>query len=172
MAKKRGPRGRYRLLTPTERAAIEARFRAGALVKEVMAEFGLPHTSACKIQDEAALTRRRGLYSRHRLSFVGRGGNFLGGWSGGGDDGVARAVGGHGSTVGGGIRRCGERRQYRPLGAERVARRCARRPKPTKLSRSPWLVSAIEQGLQRRWSPQQISSRLKLDHPDDEGMRI
>jgi hypothetical protein len=46
MAKKRGFRGRYRLLTLPERTAIEARFRAGAQVMEVMAEFGLPHTSA------------------------------------------------------------------------------------------------------------------------------
>lgn len=34
-------RGRYRLLTPTERRVIVARFRAGARVKDVMAEFGL-----------------------------------------------------------------------------------------------------------------------------------
>jgi alkyl sulfatase BDS1-like metallo-beta-lactamase superfamily hydrolase len=33
-------------LTPPERAAIEARFRGGAPAKEVMVEFGLPHTSA------------------------------------------------------------------------------------------------------------------------------
>lgn len=59
MAQRRGRRGRYRLLTPTERAAIEARFRAGAWVREVMAEFGVPHTSACRIQNEVALMRGR-----------------------------------------------------------------------------------------------------------------
>jgi hypothetical protein len=59
VAKRRGPRESYRLLTPTERAAIAARFRGGALVKEVIAEFGLPHTSACRIQDEAALEAAR-----------------------------------------------------------------------------------------------------------------
>jgi hypothetical protein len=69
MAKRRGRRGRYRLLTPTERAAVEARFRGGALVIEVMAEFGLPHTSACHIQDEVALFPRRVVRSPHRLSF-------------------------------------------------------------------------------------------------------
>jgi len=71
VAKRRGVRGPYRLLTPTERAAIEARFRGGALVKEVMAEFGVPHTSACRIQDEAALMRRIAC-SPHRLSFEER----------------------------------------------------------------------------------------------------
>ena len=172
MAKRRGPRGPYRLLTPTERAAIEARFRGGALVKEVMAEFGLPHTSACHIQDEAALMRRRVVCSPHRLSFEERERIFVGVCRGESDSEIARALGRHRATVGREIRRCGERRQYRPLRAERAARRHARRPKPTKLSHCPRLVAAIEEGLQRRWSPQQISSRLKLDHPDDEGMRI
>jgi IS30 family transposase len=46
------------------------------------------------------------------------------------------------------------------------------RPKPTKLSRSPRLLAAVEAGLQKRWSPQQISAKLKLDHPDDREMRI
>ena len=172
MAKRRGPRGPYRLLTPTERAAIEARFRGGALVKEVMTEFGLPHTSACHIQDEAALMRRRVVCSPHRLSFEERERIFVGVCRGESDSEIARALGRHRATVGREIRRCGERRQYRPLRAERAARRHARRPKPTKLSHCPRLVAAIEEGLQRHWSPQQISSRLKLDHPDDEGMRI
>jgi IS30 family transposase len=33
-------------------------------------------------------------------------------------------------------------------------------------------VAAIERGLGDRWSPQRISARLKVDHPDDEMMRI
>jgi IS30 family transposase len=160
------------LLTPTERAAIVARFRGGALVKEVMAEFGVPHTSACRVQDEAALMRRWVVCSPHRLSFEERERIFVGVCRGESDSEIARALGRHRATVGREIGRCGERRQYRPLRAERVARRLARRPKPTKLSRCPRLVAAIEEGLQRRWSPQQISSRLKLDHPDDERMRI
>ncbi len=172
MAKKRGPRGHYRLLTPTERAAIEARFRAGARVREVMAEFGVPHTSACRMQNEAALTRRRAVCSPHRLSFEERERIFVGVCRGESDSEIARALGRHRSTVGRELRRCTERRQYRPLKAERVARRLSRRPKPTKLQSFPRLLSAVEDGLERRWSPQQISSRLKLDHPGDEGMRI
>jgi transposase, IS30 family len=172
MAKKRGPRGRYRLLTPPQRAAIEARFRAGAQVMEVMAEFGLPHTSACRIQDEAALVRRRVVCSPHRLSFEERERIFVGVCRGESDSEIARAIGRHRATVGRELRRCGERRQYRPLRAARVASRLAQRPKRTKLSSSPRLVAAVEEGLARRWSPQQISARLKLDHPDDEGMRI
>jgi transposase-like protein len=98
------------LLTPTERAAIEARFRGGGQVKEVMAEFGLPHTSACHIQDEAALTRRRVVCSPHRLSFEERERIFIGVCRGESDSEIARALGRHRATVGREIRRCGERR--------------------------------------------------------------
>ena len=48
----------------------------------------------------------------------------------------------------------------------------ARRPKPTKLALCPTLLAAVQAGLERRWSPQQISARLRLDHPDDGQMRI
>jgi hypothetical protein len=78
MAKRRGRRGRYRLLTLTERAAIEARFRAGVRVRDVMAEFGVPHTSACRIQNEVALMRRRVVCSPYRLSFEERERIFVG----------------------------------------------------------------------------------------------
>ena len=57
------------------------------------------------------------------------------------------------------------------VAAERGERR-ARRPKPGKLARSPRLLAAVEAGLERRWSPQQISARLRLEYPDDMGMRV
>src|SRR4029077_14995844 len=139
---------------------------------EVITEFCLPHTSACRIQDEAALTRRRVAYSRSRLSFEERERIFVGVCQGESDSEIARAIGRHRATVGRELRRCGERRQYRPLKAARMAQRLAQRPKLTQLSSSPRAVAAVEEGLARRWSPQQISARLKLDHPDDEGMRI
>jgi IS30 family transposase len=137
-----------------------------------MREFRLAHTSACRLRDEAALEPWRVVVSPYRLSFAERERIFVGVYRGESDSEIARALGRHRSTVGREIRRCGERREYRPLPAQRVAVRLARRPKATKLSGSPRLLAAIEAGLQRRWSPQQISARLKLDHPDDEGMRI
>lgn len=63
MAQRRGRRGRYRLLTPTERAAIEARFRAGAWVREVMAEFGVPHTSASHSERSGTNAWASGLFA-------------------------------------------------------------------------------------------------------------
>jgi transposase, IS30 family len=165
-------RGRYRLLTPTVRSEIVARFGAGVGLREVMAGFGVPYTSARRIRDEAVLMRRRVAHSPHRLSFEERERIFVGVCRGESDSEIARALGRHRSTVGREIGRCGKRRHYRPLQAERVARRLAGRPKQTKLSGSPRLVAAIEAGLGRRFSPQQISARLKLEYPDDPEMRI
>ena len=132
----------------------------------------MPRTSACRIQNEVALMRRRVVCSPHRLSFEERERIFVGVCRGESDSEIARALGRHRSTVGREIRRCGERRHYRPLQADRAARRLAQRPKPTKLAGCPRLVGAVQGGLERRWSPQQISFRLRLDHPEDEGMRI
>jgi IS30 family transposase len=166
-------------LTPTERAVVDARFRGGALLGEVegpvrgAARLGVSVSGRGVID---ALARRafarRVAHSPHRLSFEERERIFVGIHQGESDSEIARALGRHRATVGREIRRCDGRRQYRPLKGERMARRLARRPKPTKLSASARLVAAIEKGLQRRWSPQQISARLKVDHPDDEGMRI
>jgi IS30 family transposase len=56
--------------------------------------------------------------------------------------------------------------------AQRRAQRGARRPKVTKLSSCARLVVEVERGLVRGWSPQQISARLRVEFPDDRGMRI
>ena len=172
MAKSRGLRLR-RWLTPVERGAVVARFRAGARVAEVMAEFGLARTSAYRIRDEAELVRRRVAHSPHRLSFEERERILVGVCWGESDSEIARVLGRHRSTVGREIRRCGvRRRDYRPLAAERVAHRLAGRPKRSKFSACPRLVAAVEQGLEEGWSPEQISARLRVEYPDDQEMRI
>ena len=173
MGQRRGGRRRYRLVLPPERAAVVARLRAGVRLLDVVAESGISYTSVRRIRDEAALVGRRVEHSARRLSFEERERIFVGICEGQSDSEIARAVGRHRSTVGREIRRCGgRRRDYRPLKAERIAQRLAARPKATKLSGSERLVAAVERGLERCWSPQQISTRLKADHPDDEEMRI
>jgi IS30 family transposase len=136
-------------------------------------EFGCSTRTILRIGEQAALVRRRVAHSPHRLSFEERERISRGIAAGESDSEIARAVGRHRSTVGREIRVAGgQRRLYRALAAERKARERARRPKPTKLSRSPRLLAEVEAGLGRCWSPQQISARLKLEHPDDLEMRI
>jgi IS30 family transposase len=64
----------------------------------------------------------------------------------------------------------GER--YRAVLAQHAAEARARRPKPTKLAQSPRLRTLVQAWLAQRWSPEEISGRLRLDFPDDEQMRI
>jgi transposase, IS30 family len=160
------------LLTPVERWAIVARLRGGGLVREVMAEFGLAHRSACRLRDEAALMARRVEHSPHRLSFEERERISRGIAAGESGRAIARALGRAPSTVCREIRAAGGRRRYRAIGGERRAQRCGRRPKPTKLSVCPALVVEIERGLEQGWSPQQISARLLVEFLDDPRMRI
>jgi transposase, IS30 family len=61
-------------------------------------------------------------------------------------------------------------RQYRAVAAQVAAERRARRPKPRKLE-NPALHARVTADLEKRWSPEEIAARLRLDFPDDASMR-
>ena len=61
---------------------------------------------------------------------------------------------------------------YRAWHAEERARRRATRPKRAKLAAWPRLRRVVEHGLRQRWSPQQISARLRADYPEDLTMHV
>lgn len=61
---------------------------------------------------------------------------------------------------------------YRPAQAHRRAWERARRPKPTRLGENEKLCRRVVEDLERHWSPQQISERLREEFPDDETMRV
>jgi IS30 family transposase len=71
------------------------------------------------------------------------------------------------STVAREVARNGGRRSYNPLRAQGRARRLAERPKPFKLAGNGPLARAVAERLRQRWSPEQISRRLRRDHPED-----
>jgi IS30 family transposase len=85
---------------------------------------------------------------------------------------IARRLGKHRSVVNREIDRCGGREEYRALAAQERAEEQALRPKPRKLAVSGRLHDAVADGLNKSWSPQQISYRLKIDYPDDPEMRV
>jgi transposase, IS30 family len=70
------------------------------------------------------------------------------------------------------ITRCGGRDRYRAVEAQERAEAQAARPKQHKLAVNTRLHDAVNEGLAMKWSPEQISNRLKLDHPDDPEMRV
>jgi IS30 family transposase len=159
-------------LLPSERDAILVRFGEGAGVEEVIAEFGVSRRYAYVLRDAAVMSRRRVAQSPHRLSFAERERILIGVTCGESNAEIARALGRHRSTIGREIARCGRRHHYRALQAERRAQKAARRPKPTKLSQCRELLAEVERLLGERYSPEQISARLKIDFADDLRMRI
>lgn len=61
---------------------------------------------------------------------------------------------------------------YLPHAAHRAATASRARPKSAKLAQPGRLRDYVTDGLSRRWSPEQISNRIREEHPDDEGMRV
>jgi IS30 family transposase len=61
---------------------------------------------------------------------------------------------------------------YQPERAHRLAWERQRRPKESKLSGHPALRARVQQMLDRRYSPEQVSGRLRVLHPDDPAMRV
>ena len=61
---------------------------------------------------------------------------------------------------------------YLPERAHQLAWARQRRPKASKLSRNPALRAAVQGMLDRRYSPEQASGRLKAMHPGDPSMQV
>ena len=81
---------------------------------------------------------------------------------------IAGRLGRHRSTIWREIRANGGRDAYRAFEADERAAQAARRGCPTWVQKRPWLWDeVVEQLTGKAWSPQQISNRLRLDHPGD-----
>ncbi|OCB58777.1 integrase [Mycobacterium vulneris] len=61
---------------------------------------------------------------------------------------------------------------YLPYQADAAAAAARARPKASKLVTNQRLRKEVEEGLAKRWSPEEISHRLVRDFPDDESMRV
>jgi IS30 family transposase len=172
VSRRRSGQRSYRWLGPVERERVAARLAAGDRVADIVAAFGSSRRTVARVADEVWLARRRVGHSPHRLSFVERERISRGIAAGESGRAIARALDRCPSTVCREIRACGGRDRYRAGIAERRAYEALARPKATKLSSCPRLLATVEQGLADRFSPQQISARLRVDHPDDREMRI
>jgi transposase, IS30 family len=81
---------------------------------------------------------------------------------------IGERLGRHRSTIGREIALNGGRERYRAFRAQGRADTAARRPKRCWTQDRPWLWDHV-QGLVRtkKWSPEQISQRLRREHPDE-----
>jgi IS30 family transposase len=85
---------------------------------------------------------------------------------------IARRLGRSWSTISREVGGVAGRKRYRAMVAEDRACALAARPKASKLACNPRLRHEVTRMLEQRFSPQQISSRLKLEYPTDQEMRI
>ena len=85
---------------------------------------------------------------------------------------IAAGINKHTSTVSREVRAHSIEGLYLPYQADRAAAVDRARPKQSKLVTNQKLRQAVDDGLTRRLSPEQISHRLVKDFPDDESMRV
>ena len=85
---------------------------------------------------------------------------------------IARFIDKAPSTVSREVKRNGGRQGYRAAQAERAAWQRAERPKRCVLAEDRRLRECVIKGLLQRWSPEQISSRLEEQFPDEHSMRV
>jgi transposase, IS30 family len=87
---------------------------------------------------------------------------------------IARRIGRDRSTVGRELDRntVSDRAGYRASTAQAAAEHRARRPKTAKLAADEKLRAWVQQGLEDRWSPKQISARLAEEFPNRPEMRV
>lgn len=70
------------------------------------------------------------------------------------------------------IKRNGGRDIYRSMRAQNRANMCRTRPKSRVLEAHKRLHDAVREGLAQKWSPRQVSKRLREDFPEDDTMRV
>lgn len=85
---------------------------------------------------------------------------------------IAKMLGRHHSTIINEINRNGGAADYRAVAAQERYESFKARPKEHKLVSSSRLHDAVNEGLEEKWSPEQISARLAEEYPDDLEMRV
>jgi transposase, IS30 family len=85
---------------------------------------------------------------------------------------IAKMLGRHHSTITNEINRNGGADDYRATVAQERYESLKVRPKEHKLAASSRLHDAVNEGLEQKWSPEQIGARLTEEYPDDPEMRV
>ena len=160
-------------LTSEERLSLQALVRSGETHEAAAAAVGCSSKSVQRLlRRSGGLKPRSAPRAALRLSVLEREEISRGMQAGISCRGIAKQVGRSPSTVSCDVAASGGRTRYRAWRADARACRQARRPKMAKLLSCARLRREVERRLQQRWSPQQISARLRADFPDDLNMRV
>ena len=163
-------------LSRLERLAVLERVCAGETLVHVGEAVGCGRTTVVRVLAAAggrpSRRSRRRPRSALRLSLLEREEIRAGIAAGESFRAIAGRIGRAPSTVSREVGGRGGRGRYRATRADDRACVAALRPKPSKLGSNPRLRRTVIAMLERRYSPRQISARLRLDYPDDEEMRI
>jgi IS30 family transposase len=165
--------GNARRLSEADRVEIERRIHEGEKYEEVGSAVGC---STKAIQRYLALTggvrRRTKPRSPVRLSLKEREEISLGLEARESLRAIGHRLSRAPSTISREVARSGGRQGYRAWRADAAAVERGRRPKPCKLALEARLRCRVQRGLELRWSPQQIASRLKWEHPGEPRMQV
>jgi transposase, IS30 family len=159
-------------LGAVERAGILVQLGEGVHAERVAETFGRSLRTVQRVWAQSKVKSRRIGLSDLRLCFAERERISRGVAAGETARAIARELGRAPSTITRELAANGGRQRYRALRAHERAIRCSQRPKVRKLERLPGLRAEVQAGLERRWSPQQISATLRADHPDDPELQI
>lgn len=165
----------HRRLTSATRREIYRLAAGGGSLRQISVMVGQAASTVQYVLAPLGGVIRRSLFADppgHRLSLTDRVNIYGGLVEGISFTEIAGRIGFSVATVSrevGGKTGCG---CYRPVEAHERARRSARRPKHRKLATNPVLCARVIKDLTALLSPEQISHRLCVDHPDDETMRV
>lgn len=140
----------------------------GATIREAAAAAGVSTRSVdYLINEHGRMSIRKGKPREGALTLAEREEIRVGIDHGACDGVIAERLGRHRSTIWREIQRNGGRKGYRAFRAQDRADRAAQRPRPGWTETRPWLWRQVQDMLRLYWSPQQITQRLRRDHPDD-----
>ena len=159
--------------SPTQITDVWRRWKAGQSLHDIGRAYGKPHPSIrCVLLPGGGIAPAARRRSRLALTLGEREDISRGIASGLSIRAMAGRLGRAASTVSREITRHGGRAAYRAHDADRQAWVSALRPKRCLLALNRKLRDIVASKLILDWSPEQISGWLKIQHPDDESLRV
>ena len=164
---------KYKRLSPADVDVLWSRWQQGETSVQISTVLGCDReTITWHVNRAGGLRPRERRRAARHLTLAEREEISRGLVAGDGVRALARRLGRASSTISRELERRGGAPGYRAAAADAEAWVCGRRPKRTKLVRTPRLRRVVERKLRADWSPQQITAWLQERYPDDLTMQV